>query len=563
MIFGMTQTSESSEQTNVGRRKFIKAGAAVVVVAAAAGAGYYLLQPKGEIPAPTTSTTPAPATTTAVPPTTAVLPTRSGGKLMVGTEVGTENLDPAITTLSNSLFLSHQCLSNLVRLDPVTMAVLPDLASRWEASPDAKEWTFYLRQGVKFTNGKDFKAEDIKYNFDRVRDYATASAIFPSLKSAEVIDDYTVKITNAESSAGFIMACADGKAQIVPKLSESDLKAIGGDFANTLIGTGPFILKERKLGDVESLVRNPDYFAKDEEGVQLPYLDEVEQKVQTDDTARAFGLTTGVFDFISFVAKSEIANLQKNEDIELYAPKARDVYTFSGNPALPIWQDISFRQACHYGINKQEFVDTITFGHGVVARTWLPLYDPFRYDVTSMDYDPAKAKDLLNKSVYKGEVLEMKVYKAGPMPDVAVLLQKQFNDLGIKTNIIVQELGFYIDDVIREGHFVVSPEWNTTFTDPQITLNAHLHHKSGTYNWRHVGDDHLDSLLDAGARELDLDKRKEIYKEAQIYIMESSWWIPITWDPMYCAYNKKKIKDLIGVATGNGWPEYWKAWVPK
>jgi ABC-type transport system substrate-binding protein len=148
------------------------------------------------------------------------------------------------------------------------------------------------------------------------------------------------------------------------------------------------------------------------------------------------------------------------------------------------------------------------------------------------------------------------------MPEVAVLLQKQLSDLGIKTKIIEQELGFYIDDVIRKGNWVVSPEWNCCFSDPAITLNAHLHKKSGTYNWRHVGDDHLDSLLDAAARELDFNRRKEIYKEAQIYIMESSWWIPIVWDPLYCAYNKK-VKGLIGIAAGNGWPEYWKAWIEK
>jgi ABC-type transport system substrate-binding protein len=481
---------------------------------------------------------------------------------MVGVHAGTENLDPAITTLSLSLFLAHQCLSSLVRLDPLTMDVMPDLAERWSASPDAKEWTFYLRKGVKFSNGKDFKAEDVKFTFDRVRDYATASAIFPFLEKAEVIDDYTVKITNSQPFAGFLAACADGKAHIVPKLSEEELKKIGGDYANTLIGTGPFIFKERKLGDFERIVRNPNYYIKDEEGVQLPYLDEVEQKVQIDDAARVMGLKTGAFDFITSVPKSEVATLQKEKNLELFAEKARNVYTFSGNPALPLWQDINFRLACHYGINKQEFVDTITFGYGSVARTWLPPYDPFRYEVPSMDYDPTKAKELLAKSVYKGEVLEMKVYKAGPMPEVAVLLQKQLSDLGIKTKIIEQELGFYIDDVIRKGNWVVSPEWNCCFSDPAITLNAHLHKKSGTYNWRHVGDDHLDSLLDAAARELDFNRRKEIYKEAQIYIMESSWWIPIVWDPLYCAYNKK-VKGLIGIAAGNGWPEYWKAWIEK
>lgn len=560
-------TSKETVRKGITRREYLLLGAGLAIGAVGAYAGVQSIRPSPPASSMTTTT----MATTSLP-----LLSKAGGKLVCGEPHIVESLDPQKTTLSWSLAVGHQCYENLIWLDPSTKEYVPQLATSWEASPDAKVWTFHLRKGVKFYDSqgnevKDFDANDVKYTFDRMQEFQLAAAIFPNYEKTEVVDDFTVKIYNSKPHAAMLGACCDGKTLTVPMISDSELQAMGGDFSNTVIGTGPFRLAERHVGEMERLVRNENYWAKDAEGNPLPYLDEILHKVQTDPSALVMGLSAREFDVAYAIPYAQVAQVIGDPNITVFNPAPADVLTFSGSAfpeEFPYWIDKNFRQACHYAIDKKHIMETVTFGYGKEATTWMMPYSPFYYPDAQKDagisYDPEKAKELLKKTKYPGEELELKLYTLAPVPDFTVLMNSYLNDVGIKTRIVPEEIGFFIDDCVVKHNFQLATEWNCDFgPDPAIGLLAHLHTApTGQWNWRGIGDEHLDSLLEQGGAELDFDKRYQIYKEAQVYIMDSSWWIPCCWFPRINAYYKH-LRDFYSHNDGWGWPEYARAWTEK
>lgn len=155
--------------------------------------------------------------------------------------------------------------------DTVPETIIGDLAKSWETSPDGKDITFHLNQGVKWHDGVPFTADDVVYSLDKMADVnrSAITGTFPAYESAEELGDYTVKVHLKYPSAGFLISLAAGEAVIEAK----HLAGTDDQSAAFMVGTGPFMLAEYLPQVHLKYKRNPDYWKKDKYGNQLPYLD--------------------------------------------------------------------------------------------------------------------------------------------------------------------------------------------------------------------------------------------------------------------------------------------------
>ncbi|MBW7884988.1 MAG: ABC transporter substrate-binding protein, partial [Caldilineaceae bacterium] len=222
----------------------------------------------------------APAETGAAPaaPTT-------GGVLRIGLDVDAGTGDPRLARDTSAFRLRELVFDGLVEVQP-DYSPMPSLALSWE-NPDDLTWIFKLRQGVKFHNGDELTAADVKYTFDTILDESFASpsrSFFIPITAVDVIDDYTVQFTLDQPYGPFLSYLTMG---IVPKsVAEADPEG----FANSPVGTGPFKFVEWKRGDSITLEANDDYWN------GRPKLDGIEIKVVPDNSARVVALEAGDLD---------------------------------------------------------------------------------------------------------------------------------------------------------------------------------------------------------------------------------------------------------------------------
>ncbi|MEW6142351.1 MAG: ABC transporter substrate-binding protein [Chloroflexota bacterium] len=166
--------------------------------------------------------------------------------------------------LRKSVMFGELVFSNLVYFDPTKRDTDPknlvgDLAERWEISPDGKSYTFYLRSGIKWHDGKPFTADDVVYNLDKLADpkRSLQAGVFPAYQKSEKVNDLTVKVTLSRPQPSFLANLAGGYSVFVAPKAGDNYQST--DF---LIGTGPFMFKSRTPGSNLSFVKNPNYFKK-------------------------------------------------------------------------------------------------------------------------------------------------------------------------------------------------------------------------------------------------------------------------------------------------------------
>ena len=449
---------------------------------------------------------------------------RPGGTITIGNNDTSENIDPMITYFMLSYNVIHHAYENLVNRNEKTGKIIPNLATEWD-SPDGKVWTFKLRKDVTFRNGKKFTGNDVKFTFDRLIKAGTASGIFPFLEGVEVVDDYTVKFVNSKPYSPLDYQLIHPKSSIVPEVSAEDEEK----FISETFGSGPFQLTERKLKQSETMVKNPNYWKKDEAGTSLPYPNQINMVARTEDLARVSALRAGEVDIINQLPLNRMKDLKKEEGIVVEAKGATDIYTWGWNHRREPFNDVRVRRAMQFAINKQEIADIALFGVAWPSRGWLPLWDPM-YDPKDLGYDPLKAEELLTEAGYPNgfDGGTISTFTAGTlMPEAAVVVQKQMADVGITFDIEVLEIGAYIDKLLTNYDFDCMIEWDIYFPTAGITLSIHL--LTGAYGGKHTGlsDPEIDDVIDQLLQETDPKKQAVLSSKAQVLAYDQALWYPM------------------------------------
>ncbi len=337
-------------------------------------------------------------------------------------------LDPAVVTDGESFRVTNQTCESLLAYEGETTNAIPSLATEWEASEDALEWTFTLRQGVKFHDGTDFNAEAVIFNFERWwktdHPYHFEEQVFEYwdamwggfdddsiVANIEKIDDYTVKFTLKEPLAPILANMAMPMFNIA---SPAAIEKYGVEYGTPSGGctcTGPFKFVEWVEGDHITLERFEDYWS------EPAKVDKVVIRVIPDNAARYIALKAGDIHAMEQANIEDIKAAEEDPDLYVLARPALNTAYLAFNYKLQEFQDPKVREAVFHAINRQAIVEAFYGGYGEVATNFLPPIVWGHNDaVEDWSYDPELSRELLAEAGFPEGLSEVTWEDGTKMP---------------------------------------------------------------------------------------------------------------------------------------------------
>lgn len=442
----------------------------------------------------------------------------SGGILIAGQSAEPDRFDPHLTTAGVSFQVLENVYDTLVQpADDLTME--PALATDWTVSDDGLTWTFNLREGVTFHNGRELTADDVVYSLERIQNPDTGSGASFRLANVESItatDPLTVEIVVSQPTPNLLVLLGGYKGMAI--VAEENVE--DGSIDTAPIGTGPFVFDTYTPGEGVTLVKNDAYW---QDG--LPLLDGVEFKVIPDPTVLLTNLQTGEVDWIDSVPASDLADLQSGGEFEVGTAPAGDYHYFALNQAREPFDDVRVRQAIAMAIDRDEITEAATFGAGTPNQTAIPEGN-FWYH----EYAPYEAGDIEGAQALLDEAgvsdLEIEFLVTSDFPETvtqAQVIAAELEPLGITVSINDVDFSTWLD-LESQGEFdAFMLSWIGNI-DPDEFYYAQ-HHTDGGFNFQGYSNPELDELLDAARTEVDEDARKELYDQAAEIVVDDASYI--------------------------------------
>ncbi len=407
--------------------------------------------------------------------------------------------------------------------------LIPALFTKWEHSADGRSWTFHLRKGVKFHDGTPFNAEAVKFVWERntsaKKKVRRRSYFTPWAQNIKVIDDYTIQTTSEKPFAPLLRFFTHGSMAIP---STAALKKYGDQINRNPVGTGPFRFVKWIPGDRIVLERFDDYW-----GPKPKYKNLIIRFVK-ESGARVMMLETGEADLILKVPPVDIERLRKNPDIDVLVEPSNRVIGFYINTANPLVNDLRFRRALSYAIDKDAIIKHVMKG---VAQPCCSVTGGGTFGSVTpkcYEYNPEKAKQLLKEMGYKDEKLRLWTPKGRYTMDMetAEAVQGYWQQAGINVEFRVMDfpsLTRGVRKVDSKYQMALLGAGPTTLDGDQV-LRARYH--SGQIppngvNLSRYNNPEYDKLTEAQSAELDLEKRKEFMKKCQELLARDVAYLPL------------------------------------
>lgn len=480
---------------------------------------------------------------------------KKGGTLRVGYQQGStsDSLDPATFNNDFMFALGYAVFSTLVELGPDGSAQ-PDLAEEFESTPDAKSWTFRLRDGVEFSDGRKVTARDVLASIAHHMGEDSKSGIKPLLVQIEDMKadgDNTVIFTLSEGNADFPFIFNDYHLGIRP--AEDD----GSIDPSTMIGSGGYTIESFDPGVRAVLKRRDDYWKPGRAN-----FDTVELLAISDAAARMNALLTDQVDLIDRPDLKTIHMLERNSDIRIHRQDGTLHYVMPMHMDVAPFTDNNVRLALKYAIDREEVVEKVLMGYGVAGNDQ-PIAPSMLYhnaDLTPRAYDPDKAKYHLEQSGLSSLDVDLHTADAafGGAVDTAVLFAETARAAGINVNIVREPDDGYWSDVWLKKPFCMS-YWGGRPTADLMFSSAYA--SGGDWNESHFADPEFDKLLVQARSELDQDRRAEMYGEMQRLVSDEGGTIIPAFGQYVSAMNKRvqvpdevtQMWDLDGVRFIERW----------
>lgn len=504
------------------------------------------------------------------------------GYLVYGGSGEPDSLDSMNTTAGTALIVAQQIQENLVDFKPGTLELAPALAESWKANADSTEWTFTLRQGVKFHDGTPFNADAVVFNFQRLSDpkfefgfrtEGNTFPIFPDIfggflgdantvwKSVEKVDDATVKFSfvrplplfpNYVAASYFGISSPDAVKKNGVKYGTPEVGAVG---------TGPFKFGSWTAGQSLTLVRNDDYYG---DKAKMPG---VVVRFIADAAARLAELQAGAIDFTINLAPDSRQTLEGDANLQLAPLEPFNIAYLALNTNIKPFDNPKVRQAVAYAIDKQAILDGFYGGVGTVADDFLPdVLSWARPDtLEKYSYDPAKAKALLAEAGYPDGFSTMVLTDGTEVPlelwympvsrpyyptaqPIAEAYATYLADIGIKVELKTEDWAVYLDNVDagkKNGMFMLG--WTGDYGDPNNFLYVHFGpswQKKDGYKNQQLWD----TLQKAGSATSQAESAT-LFKQAGTQINKDLPLIPIVHAPPVSA-QKKALTGWVQNPTG-------------
>lgn len=475
---------------------------------------------------------------------------KPGGEIVITYKDDVATLDPAIGYDWQNWSMIKSLFDGLMDYEAGTTTLRPDLAESYEISPDGQTFTFKLRKGVKFHNGREMTAEDVKYSIDRVVNPTTQSpgqGFFGSIKGYEeaaagkadglsgitVVDPLTVKFELTRPDATFLHVMAINFSHVVPK---EEVEKYGADFGKNPVGTGAFKLAEWTLGQRVVFAKNPDYWNKG-----LPYLDKITFEIGQEPIVALLRLQKGEIDVPGDgIPPAKFQEVMNDPDQKARVVEGGQLHTgyVTMNVNIPPFDNVKVRQAVNMAINKDRIVQLIN-NRAVPANQPLPPSMPgYAKDYKGYPYDAAKAKELLAEAGHaEGFETDLYVMNTDPNPRIAQGIQQDLAAIGIKANIQALAQGNVIAaGGEKEGAPMIwsgGMAWIADFPDPSNFYGPILGCGGavpGGWNWSWYCNEDLDkkaaeadSVVDPAKAE----ERAKMWSDIYVKIMEDAPWAPV------------------------------------
>lgn len=432
-------------------------------------------------------------------------PARSGGKLVASMSQSPSTLDPAFGINAPEFAITSWIYDNLVWLGP-DLVPRPMIATEWSPNDDASVWTFKLRNDVRFTNGRSLVADDVVFSVSRIINPDTGSpgkSGLGPISTVEAPDEQTVVFTLISSHADFPLELSQRWGRIVPREAE-------GQLATEPVGSGPFTLAEYVPGSHVRVVWNPDHWDPD-----AGLVDEIVLQTFPDEVAEITALQNGdvhvIYDVPS-AAQEQIAGIENVAISEVatgtWVPMIMRVDT-------PPFDNPLVREAIKFSLDRTAFVEAVLFGHGAPANDHnVPPNHPFAWQAEPRARDIERAKALLAEAGMP-DGFEFELVAATDRSiraDTAITIQQMVKDVGITFNVKTIDYDTYIAQVYKKGPLYIGYWGMRPTLDSQMVP---FYTTDGSFNEYAYSNPALDEKLFAARAELDVERRKALYQEAQ------------------------------------------------
>ena len=480
----------------------------------------------------------------------AVAAEEAGGEIVVTYKDDVATLDPAIGYDWQNFSIIKGLFDGLMDYEPGTATLRPGLAESYTISPDGTVFTFKLRDGVKFHNGRAMTAEDVKYSLDRTTNPKTQSpgagflgsiAGYDKMLSGEaselsgvrILDPKTVEITLSRPDATFLQVMALNFSFVVPK---EEVEKYGADFGRHPVGTGAFKLGEWTLGQRLVLEKNPDYWR-----AGAPKLGRITFEIGQEPVVSLLRVQNGEVDIPGDgIPPAKFKEVMGSPDAakEVVSGVALHTGYITMNTRIAPFDNLKVRQAMNMAINKDRIVQIVN-GRATPANQPLPPTMPgYVKDFKGYAYDPAAAKALLAEAGFpEGFETELFASNTDPQPRIAQAIQQDLAAVGVKASIqSLAQANVIAAGGSKEGAPMIwsgGMGWMADFPDPSNFYGPILGCAGaveGGWNWSW----YCNKDLDAKAAEADsivdpakADERDRKWGEIYTAIMADAPWVPV------------------------------------
>jgi len=498
-----------------------------------------------------------------------------GGTLVLATTSDPKSFNDIIAKETSTTTVTGLIFEGLTRTNAFTLKVEPHLAERWEVTNDGREWIFYLRRDVVWNDGQPFSADDVVFTFNDLiynnKIPSSARDIFTlegEIFKVEKIDDYTVRFTLPIKFAPFLRGMGQAilpKHKLEQSVNEGKFNFTWGIDTDPkeIVGTGPFKLVAYKPGERLVFEKNPLYWRHSDAGDRLPYLSKIIYRIVQSHDAEILKFLEGELDYVSLMRGNEyplLKPLESKRNFKIYDVGANfgsQFLCFNQNTGInpanntpyvdqvkSSWfTDIHFRQAVAHAIDKEKMIEILKNGLGYPQNGPMSPSAGFFYnpDVKKYTYDIDRARAILKQAGYQdrdgdgiiedkgGHKVSFNLYTNSNNPDriqIAAIIRHDLRQLGMEVNFLPLEFNTLVSKL------------NATFDWDAIILGltGGIEPHFGKNVWHSLGQLHmwhprqaqpatdwearLDQIFDQGVKELDENKRKELYDEWQMIASE-------------------------------------------
>jgi oligopeptide transport system substrate-binding protein len=471
----------------------------------------------------------------------------SGGKGTLNlADTGPITLDPATTAEATSAAYVFQIFSGLVRLDKDLQAQ-GDIASNWDISADGKTYTFHLRQGVTFQDGKPVTAADFKYSWERALNPATQSLTAGTylndivgagdilagratqLSGVQVVDASTLQVTIDAPKAYFLDKMAYPTSFVVDQANVNS----GASWWQKPNGTGPFKLVQWQPEQLLVLGRNGRYYG------DKARLNEVRFQLYSGNSIQLY--QNGSID-VSYVGGDYMGLVTDPTNPiskELHVFPELSIYYIGFNVTEPPFDDANVRQAFSYAVDRERLITLSTENVVTPAYGILPPEMPgYNAALAGLRFDPQKARQLIAASKY-GDVSKLPplvLTTAGYGGDISGLIGGVIEDwrrnLGVEVTVRQIQTEFFLYTLKQEKNNIFDSGWIADYPDPQDFLDI-LFRAGSQDNFGDYSNPQLDTLLDKAAVEMDKNTRLDLYRQAEGLVVQDAVILPLYFGRSY------------------------------